>query len=61
MNKALGAFIENWTTNEFKTFVREIAGLVDEWAEKATAEEKRKAEDIYKWVLWYEVRFWDGE
>ncbi|KIJ41014.1 hypothetical protein M422DRAFT_172840, partial [Sphaerobolus stellatus SS14] len=63
--RALETFIHNWTTSEFRLFVEEIEALVDEYAKKFSGEQyedaKNKAAEVWKWCLWYEERFWDGE
>jgi thiaminase len=62
---ALEAFIHNWTSNEFRAFVDEIGALLDEYAATASPREfeelKQRAEEIWRWSLWYEEKFWDGE
>jgi len=64
-SRALEAFINNWTSSEFHAFVGEIGALLDEYAATASPREyeelNQKAEEIWRWTLWYEERFWDGE
>ncbi|KAF8584738.1 heme oxygenase-like protein, partial [Ramaria rubella] len=61
-HRALEAFIGNWTSEEFRGFVEQIGSLLDEYAGKASANEyeelKDRAEQIWRWCLWYEERFW---
>lgn len=64
-SRALEAFISNWTSEEFRDFVEQIATLLDEYSANHSPREyeelKKRAEEVWRWTLWYEERFWDGE
>jgi thiaminase len=51
-------FIPNWASKEFAAFVEELERAVDEGSGKATAEVRRRAEDVWKAVLDAEEAFW---
>ena len=54
-------FIPNWTSDDFRDFVRQIGDLVDELAlleEQEHPRRRTRYEEVWKQVLWLEARFW---
>jgi thiaminase len=52
-------FVERWTTDEFRSYVRDLQAAVDRQHEASVGEQAREAEDAFVWVTHYERRFWD--
>jgi thiaminase len=52
-------FVERWTTDAFRSYVRDLQVAVDRQLEAAVGEQAREAEDAFRWVTHYERGFWD--
>ncbi len=52
------AFIPNWTSKEFESFVEQLASVTDRWAEKVDKETRNRAEELWFKVLNLESLFW---
>ncbi|GAA5983146.1 hypothetical protein JCM10908_000172 [Rhodotorula pacifica] len=55
---ALDELIDNWTNEEFDEFVRECEREVDKLELQEGTEAWDRAEEIFKYVLYLEQRFW---
>ncbi|GAA5931774.1 hypothetical protein JCM3775_000039 [Rhodotorula graminis] len=55
---ALTELIDNWTNAEFADFVTKCENAVDELALKEGTPEWNRAEEIFKYTLYLEQRFW---
>jgi len=51
-------FIPNWSSEEFRAFVKVLADLVDELGKDVGEEERRECEDAWRVVLEVEKEFW---
>lgn len=51
-------FIPNWTCDEFVQFVGDCKAVMDELAAKASEEDKARATEVFRQVLWLEEKFW---
>ncbi|GAA6034019.1 hypothetical protein JCM8097_000652 [Rhodosporidiobolus ruineniae] len=55
---ALTELIDNWTNAEFKEFVERIEREVEKLELKEGSEVWERCEEIFKYTLWLEQRFW---
>lgn len=51
-------FIPNWTCEEFVEFVKDCKTVMDEAASKTSEEDRQRALQVYRQVLWFEEKFW---
>lgn len=51
-------FIPNWTCDEFVAFVDDCRSVMDEVASQSAEQDKEKAVEVYRQVLWLEEQFW---
>jgi thiaminase len=58
---AVQQFATNWSSSEFKTFVDELAGLVDSFDVRPGTDLWSRAEAIWSRVIELEVEFWPLE
>jgi formylaminopyrimidine deformylase / aminopyrimidine aminohydrolase len=52
-------FVERWTTDAFRSYVRDLELAVDHQLQASASEEARAAEESFLWVVHYERGFWD--
>ncbi|GAA5864503.1 hypothetical protein JCM8547_005564 [Rhodosporidiobolus lusitaniae] len=55
---ALTELIDNWTNDEFAEFVDRIEKEVEKLELKEGSEEWERCEEVFKYTLWLEQRFW---
>ncbi|KAL7412346.1 hypothetical protein BDY24DRAFT_392615 [Mrakia frigida] len=55
---ALKLLIDNWTCEEFEIFVQDCVGAVEGLELVEGSERWKRCEEVWKYVLWLEVRFW---
>jgi hypothetical protein len=59
-SRALLSLIPNWSAPEFKSFVKDIAELVDELDVALDSDLGKRLAEVWKTTLWYEERFWEA-
>ncbi len=61
-SSAIGAlhndFIPNWTSQQFRNFVKNLASSTDMWAEKADSGVVESSKELWSRLLELEARFW---
>lgn len=50
--------IDNWTCEEFEIFVQDCVDAVEGLELVEGSESWKRCEEVWKYVLWLEVRFW---
>jgi len=56
--KACRTFTDNWTSPDFQQFVQQCADLVNGLELDSRPDIAQKCEDVFKYVVWLEQRFW---
>jgi thiaminase len=51
-------FIPNWTSEQFRDFVRNLASLTDDWAKKSDPKDVEVSKTLWSRVLTLEAKFW---
>jgi formylaminopyrimidine deformylase / aminopyrimidine aminohydrolase len=60
-SQAVATLIENWTTTEFESFVKELGIIVDELNIHEGSSGWKRAQEIWERVIELEVGFWPNE
>jgi thiaminase/transcriptional activator TenA len=52
-------FVENWGGEQFANFVSFLEETLNSLSKSASSDQKQRMEEIFTWVVRYEIAFWD--